>query len=147
MDKENILKSVNAEKETVITLVNGDILRGTISEIKEKYCILDETTAFGDMVVINYDDIKVARNVYPVNVYEHIAGSYYAEVRITAGTGILRSTKELNVSFSITDGEFVLIGGDYISCGGWYDLESIEELEYLCPGIVGDLIVAPVQKR
>lgn len=147
MDKANILKNVNIEKEAVFTLNNGEILRGIISEIKESHCILDETTAFGDMVVVKYDDIKAVRNTYPVNVYENIAGSYYAEVRTIAGTGILRSTRELNVTFSIKDGEFVLIGGDYINCGGWYDLESVEELEYLCPGIVEDLKVAPVQKR
>lgn len=53
-------------REVEINLRNGIVLVGVVDELKDSYMILDETTAMGDMVVIEYstiDSFSVIENI------------------------------------------------------------------------------------
>lgn len=47
----------NSGCEIEIKLRSGSALTGVVDEINDSYLILDETTALGDMVVIEYETV------------------------------------------------------------------------------------------
>ena len=40
-----------------IQTYSGDIFEGDIVRVEDEYCVIDDVSAFGDMVIIHYSDI------------------------------------------------------------------------------------------
>jgi len=48
---------VHSMENVRILKTDGSVVTGLIERIEQSYLLVDELSAFGDMVVVNYDDI------------------------------------------------------------------------------------------